>query len=196
MTEVGPPVPRSDFRLPRSRAMRRILIVSHTYIPPSNRGKLRALAARGLEVTVGVPQRWRETVLGLTLEVAWERQNGVEVFPLPVRHHGDPAALVFGGRALHALVRDKRPDLVQVEEEPTSPAARQVVLAMAHRAGIPLNRIGDRQGCRFVDGRVTTPEGFREAYGRFTEAGWGALDVEPAYGGGGLPTPVALPKKI
>src|SRR2546430_12588197 len=91
MTEVGPPVPRSDFRLPRSRAMRRILIVSHTYIPPSNRGKLRALAARGLEVTVGVPQRWRETVLGLTLEVAWERQNGVEVFPLPVRHHGDPA---------------------------------------------------------------------------------------------------------
>jgi len=129
MTEVGPPVPRSDFRLPRSRAMRRILIVSHTYIPPSNRGKLRALAARGLEVTVGVPQRWRETVLGLTLEVAWERQNGVEVFPLPVRHHGDPAALVFGGRALHALVRDKRPDLVQVEEEPTSPAARQVVRA-------------------------------------------------------------------
>ena len=109
--------------------MRRILIVSHTYIPPSNRGKLRALAARGLEVTVGVPQRWRETVLGLTLEVAWERQNGVEVFPLPVRHHGDPAALVFGGRALHALVRDKRPDLVQVEEEPTSPAARQVVRA-------------------------------------------------------------------
>src|SRR5216110_3324844 len=121
--------PQSAIRTPQLSPMRRILIVSHTYIPPSNRGKLRALAARGLEVTVGVPQRWRETVLGLTLEVAWERQNGVEVFPLPVRHHGDPAALVFGGRALHALVRDKRPDLVQVEEEPTSPAARQVVRA-------------------------------------------------------------------
>ncbi|PYP34939.1 MAG: hypothetical protein DMD46_14690 [Gemmatimonadetes bacterium] len=121
--------PQSAIHTPQLSPMRRILIVSHTYIPPSNRGKLRALAARGLEVTVGVPQRWRETVLGLTLEVAWERQNGVEVFPLPVRHHGDPAALVFGGRALHALVRDKRPDLVQVEEEPTSPAARQVVRA-------------------------------------------------------------------
>src|SRR5213592_2358815 len=82
--------PHSAIRTPQLSPMRRILIVSHTYIPPSNRGKLRALAARGLEVTVGVPQRWRETVLGLTLEVAWERQNGVEVFPLPVRHHGDP----------------------------------------------------------------------------------------------------------
>jgi glycosyltransferase involved in cell wall biosynthesis len=107
--------------------MRRILIISHVYISPSNRGKLRALAARGLDVTVGVPQRWRETVLGRTIEVAWERQNGVEVFPLPARHHGDPATLAFRGRALHALVRDKRPDLIQVEEEPTSPAARQVV---------------------------------------------------------------------
>src|SRR2546425_238853 len=38
--------------------MHRVLIISHTYIPPSNRGKLRALAARGLDVTVGVPQRW------------------------------------------------------------------------------------------------------------------------------------------
>jgi len=112
-----------------SANMHRVLIISHTYIAPSNRGKLRALAARGLEVTVGVPQRWREIVLGRTLEVAWERQNGVEVFPLPSRHHGDAATLTFGSRALHALLRDKRPDLIQVEEEPTAPAARQTVRA-------------------------------------------------------------------
>src|SRR2546425_3815496 len=62
----------------------RVLVISHTYTTPANRGKLRALAARGLDVTVGVPQRWREEgVLGRTLEVAWERQNGVEVFPVP-----------------------------------------------------------------------------------------------------------------
>src|SRR2546422_795545 len=110
----------------RSSTMHRVLIISHTYILPSNRGKLRALAARGLDVTVGVPQRWRDPVLGGTHEVAWERQNGVEVFPLPARHHGDAATLTFGNRALHALLRDKRPDLIQVEEEPTAPAARQV----------------------------------------------------------------------
>src|SRR6266853_819065 len=116
--------------------MHRVLVISHTYIPPSNRGKLRALAARGLEVTVGVPQRWRDPILGSTREVAWERQNGVEVFPLPARHHGDAATLAFGSRALHALLRDKRPDLVQVEEEPTAPAARQVVRA-ARQLSLP-----------------------------------------------------------
>ncbi|OLB13291.1 MAG: hypothetical protein AUH07_06415 [Gemmatimonadetes bacterium 13_2_20CM_70_9] len=93
----------------------RVLVISHTYITPANRGKLRALAARGLDVTVGVPQRWREEgVLGRTLEVAWERQNGVEVFPVPVRHPGSPDVLRFGGRALLSLLRDKRPDLIQV----------------------------------------------------------------------------------
>src|SRR3989454_892028 len=87
---------RAFIDIPHLTSMHRVLIISHTYIPPSNRGKLRALAARGLDVTVGVPQRWRDTVLGRTLEVAWERQNGVEVFPLPARHHGDAAALVRG----------------------------------------------------------------------------------------------------
>src|SRR5947207_4497029 len=91
----------------------------------------------------------------------------------------------------HAGMDDAAPGGVILESD--------VVAGVLHEAGrfmaavlAPLNRIGDRQGCRFVDGRVTTPEGFREAYGRFTEAGWGALDVEPAYGGGGLPTPVAV----
>src|SRR6266571_3240492 len=107
--------------------MHRVVLVSHTYIPAATRGKLRALAARGLDVTVGVPQHWREAGLGRTLEIGWERQNGVEVFPIPARYHGSVDTLRFAGRALLALLRDKRPDLIQVEEEPTSRAARQVV---------------------------------------------------------------------
>src|SRR3989442_11092910 len=111
----------------------RVLVISHTYITPANRGKLRALAARGLDVTVGVPQRWREEgVLGRTLEVAWERQNGVEVSPVPVRHPGSPDVLRCGGRSLLSLLRDKRPDLIQVEAEPTARAARQVVRVARH----------------------------------------------------------------
>src|SRR2546428_12461377 len=88
----------------------RVLVISHTYTTPANRGKLRALAARGLDVTVGVPQRWREEgVLGRTLEVAWERQNGVEVFPVPVRHPGSPDVLRFGGGGPPAPLRGKPP---------------------------------------------------------------------------------------
>ncbi len=116
--------------------MRRVLVISHTYIAAGNRGKLRALAARGLDVTVGVPERWRPGVLAGTLEAAWERENGVEVVPLPARRPGGADTLRFGARALAALLRDKRPDLVQVEEEPTSRAARQVVRAAA-ALGLP-----------------------------------------------------------
>ena len=111
--------------------MRRVLVISHTYVQPAHRGKLRALAARGLEVTVGVPQRWREPALGEQIESAWERHSGLEVFPIPAK------GTRFGRRALGALLRDKRPDLVQIEEEPTSEAARQVIKA-ARQLGIPV----------------------------------------------------------
>jgi glycosyltransferase involved in cell wall biosynthesis len=117
--------------------MRRVVIISHVYINPANRGKLRALAARGLEVTVGVPQRLREPALGRTVETGWERQNGVEVFPIPVRGYRNPETARFGRRALVSLLRDKRPDVLQVEEEATSPFAQQVVRT-ARRLGIPV----------------------------------------------------------
>ena len=39
----------------------------------------------------------------------------------------------------------------------------------------PLNRVGDRQGSRLVDGTVATPPGWKEAYDRFVAGGWSAL---------------------
>src|SRR2546428_12197057 len=103
----------------------RVLVISHTYTTPANRGKLRALAARGLDVTVGVPQRWREEgVLGRTLEVAWERQNGVEAFPVPVRHPGSPDVLRFGGRALRSQPRGKQTPPLRDQAERHAPPPR------------------------------------------------------------------------
>ncbi|MFS1526166.1 acyl-CoA dehydrogenase C-terminal domain-containing protein [Microbulbifer sp. 2304DJ12-6] len=52
---------------------------------------------------------------------------------------------------------------------------------------VPLNQIGDQQGCTWNDGEVTTPAGFKEAYRQFVEAGWPALPHNPEYGGQGLP---------
>ncbi|MCC2658461.1 MAG: acyl-CoA dehydrogenase [Panacagrimonas sp.] len=52
----------------------------------------------------------------------------------------------------------------------------------------PLNQVGDREGCTYQgDGVVTTPTGFKEAYQQFVEAGWGALGMDPEFGGQGLP---------
>jgi alkylation response protein AidB-like acyl-CoA dehydrogenase len=57
---------------------------------------------------------------------------------------------------------------------------------------LPLNRVGDEQGCvRDADGRVTTPDGFREAYREFAAGGWGALAAPLEFGGQGLPHTVA-----
>src|SRR3954466_13613171 len=99
--------------------MRRVLVLSHTYLQPAHRGKLRALAARGLEVTVAIPQRWREPWFGRPIDVAWERQGGLEGFPLPAGGvgKGDLTKAKSGRGALKALLRARRPDLVQIEEE-------------------------------------------------------------------------------
>lgn len=51
----------------------------------------------------------------------------------------------------------------------------------------PLNRIGDIQHSKAVDGEVKTPKGFKEAYQRFVENGWLTLAQSPDYGGQGLP---------
>ncbi len=51
----------------------------------------------------------------------------------------------------------------------------------------PINAIGDREGCRFKDGHVMTPPGFKEAYQQYVEAGWPSMSHPEAYGGQGLP---------
>ena len=57
----------------------------------------------------------------------------------------------------------------------------------------PLNRVGDTEGARRLDdGSVVTPTGFREAYQAYVDAGWGAVSMDPDYGGGGFPHLVGL----
>jgi alkylation response protein AidB-like acyl-CoA dehydrogenase len=56
---------------------------------------------------------------------------------------------------------------------------------------LPLNASGDAEGCRYEDGVVRTPKGFKEAYMAFVEGGWGSLNADPAYGGQGLPESVS-----
>ena len=51
----------------------------------------------------------------------------------------------------------------------------------------PLQSVGDRVGCRYDQGRVITPPGFRDAYQAFWQAGWPALSSAPEDGGQGLP---------
>ena len=56
----------------------------------------------------------------------------------------------------------------------------------------PLNKVGDEEGCKFDNGEVTTPTGFKEAYNSFVENGWPALTGPVEYDGQGMPESVGL----
>ena len=51
----------------------------------------------------------------------------------------------------------------------------------------PINQSGDQESCHFVDGTVTTPKGFKEAYKAYAEGGWSSLTGDVNYGGQGMP---------
>ena len=103
--------------------------------------------------------------------------------------------------AYHAPLRDLRfvlHELLQLEKYQNVPAfaeaSRETVDAIleegariAEEVLFPLNRGGDEEGCHFEDGEVATPQGFKEAYRTYREAGWVGLDGDPEFGGAGLP---------
>jgi alkylation response protein AidB-like acyl-CoA dehydrogenase len=91
--------------------------------------------------------------------------------------------LVAGGR-LQSLpgLEDSDPELIEAILE----EAGRFCASVLH----PLNASGDREGCRYENGVVHTPEGFVEAYRQFVAGGWPALGSDPKYGGQGLPETV------
>lgn len=57
----------------------------------------------------------------------------------------------------------------------------------------PLNREGDEQSCKLVEGNVITPKGFPEAYQEYIANGWNAMLGNGDYDGQDLPYTVAIP---
>ena len=51
----------------------------------------------------------------------------------------------------------------------------------------PINQVGDKEGCGFAGGKVSTPKGFKEAYKDYVEGGWSSLTGDLNYGGQGMP---------
>lgn len=56
----------------------------------------------------------------------------------------------------------------------------------------PLNEKGDREGLKIVDGKVVMPEGYKEVWQNFAANGLVGIDLDPEYGGLGLPASINL----
>ena len=111
----------------------RAAILSHAYLDPAARGKLKALAGLGCAVAVAVPERWpgpdgRGEVVATFLDHA-----GVRV--VPIRTSGGPDPRWHRGD-LERLLSDFRPEVVQVEEPAESKGAA-LALKVAEKLRLP-----------------------------------------------------------
>ncbi len=115
----------------------RAVIVSHTYANPASRGKLHALAGQGTALAVAVPAAWKPPGSGEALTASFGEDNGVRIVPIATRG-GDPGGAPGSWQpsALRRLLTDFRPDIVQVEEEPSTRVAA-VVTRLARELKIP-----------------------------------------------------------
>ncbi|MEM9438864.1 MAG: acyl-CoA dehydrogenase C-terminal domain-containing protein [Pseudomonadota bacterium] len=96
---------------------------------------------------------------------------------------------------LHELLNVEKLTELPGYEDATSDTIDAIIeesAKMAENVLFPLNQSGDREGCVFENGVVRTPEGFKDAYDQFAEAGWPGLAADPDYGGQGLPKALRL----
>ncbi len=52
---------------------------------------------------------------------------------------------------------------------------------------LPLNAVGDSEGCKLENGVVRTPSGFQQAFDMMRDGEWTGLGADPEYGGQGMP---------
>ncbi len=79
------------------------------------------------------------------------------------------------------------PALAEVVDAETADAILEEAGKITANSIAPLNRSGDEEGCRWDDGAVSTPTGYREAYQLYAEGGWVGVGGDPAFGGMGMP---------
>ena len=79
------------------------------------------------------------------------------------------------------------PALADLIESDTADAILEEAAKLMAEVIHPVNQSGDEEGCRWDEGEVSAPAGFKEAYSAFVEGGWNGLVGDSEYGGMGMP---------
>jgi glycosyltransferase involved in cell wall biosynthesis len=107
----------------------KILVASHTYIVDLNCEKLKALAHldQGHEVTVVVPKQWKPGgVQKSTVKTRFWQDGSFRVVPVSNLSQNNQGLLSFGAD-LVSLLREFRPDIIQVEQGSKSIGYAQMI---------------------------------------------------------------------
>lgn len=109
----------------------RVLIVSHTYIAPINRAKLKALAQH-VTLDVIIPNRWHDDLFDL--QARDSESADYTLHQLPIRLSGHILRYFYSLKALNHIIHESQPDLLYIEEEPPSLVLAQLAsLKFRHR---------------------------------------------------------------
>jgi glycosyltransferase involved in cell wall biosynthesis len=101
----------------------RVAIISKTFVAEAAQKLLERIAARpGVELTLITPPEWRSDD-GRTLPFTPSYTAGYTVRPTPVVFNGRYHFYVY--RGLARAIRDMRPEIVHIDEEPYNPAGAQ-----------------------------------------------------------------------
>lgn len=100
----------------------RVLMVSKALVAGIYQRKLEDIAALGIDLTAVVPPSWRDERGEQLLERTYT--DGYRLQILPIRLNGSFHLHTYGG--LGRLMREVRPDLVHIDEEPYNAAAWQM----------------------------------------------------------------------
>lgn len=119
----------------------RVLFISHAYVVGVNQGKLAAISqVAGVTVGLLAPSNWKALEWGRLLPLERPYPN-IEIYAAPVLFSGRVGAYFYAPWVLWQVVRDFKPDLIQVETEVFSLCAFEAAI-LARMTGIPLAIFG------------------------------------------------------
>ncbi len=105
----------------------KILVISHSAILRVNQFLYEELASRGHEINVIVPKTWSSG--GLGKNHTWQNNENVRIIPVETSFSGN-GSLYFLNTSLRKILKEYKPDVLFIDEEPWSLIMLQALWAL------------------------------------------------------------------